>query len=108
LVQKSTGQLPDDEAPIEVESLIMKRVFGLAALVSFLALSSGTALACAPGQTAYHANGEDYCYSTSDGGGQAYKPSSFDVTTRGQGARAPHTKAEMASLLAQFHRQRFH
>ena len=47
-------------------------------------------------------------YSTSDGGGQSYTPSSFDVTSRDQGAKGLHTNAEKAALLAQLRRQRFH
>lgn len=55
----------------------MKKTLGILAIVSISALYAGAASACAPGQKAYHANGEDYCYSQSDGGGQAYKKSSF-------------------------------
>jgi uncharacterized membrane protein len=86
----------------------MKTVFGLAALLSLLACSAGTALACAPGQNAEVKNGEQYCYGTSDGGGESYTPSSFEVTTLGHGSTGVHSKAYEAALLARLHRQRFH
>ena len=82
----------------------MKKTFVVLSLISIGALSVGAANAsCTRG-----ANGENYCSQTSDGGGQSYRPSRFQVTTAGHGARPVHTNAERAVQAAQRRRQHFY
>lgn len=78
----------------------MNKLIGLFALASIVALQAGTANA-----SCYVANNETYCDHVIDGGKQPYKPSSFQVTTRGQGVQAAHTNAQRAVEAAQRRRQ---
>jgi hypothetical protein len=83
-----------------ISGVIMKKLLGCLVFASIVVLHAGSASAACT-----VANGETYCDHVSDGAGQPYKPSSFQVTTRGHGAQPAHTNAERAAQAAQRRRQ---
>ncbi|MCX8256246.1 exported protein of unknown function [Beijerinckiaceae bacterium RH AL1] len=80
----------------------MKNYGPLIAVALLATAFAGSAeAACAPGTFAYHKNGEDYCFSQSDGSNGGYRPKRrYNVTIAGHGAHGPHTNAGRAAELA--------
>ena len=82
----------------------MKKLVSVFGSISIIVLSVSAANAsCTRG-----ANGENYCSTTSDGSGQSYRPSHFQVTTAGHGAQPAHTNAERAVEATDRRRRHIH